>query len=463
MTVWRSGEGLALAFGLLILTAARLWLAAVLPLTPDEAYYAVWSHHVQGGYLDHPFMVAVWIRIGTWLCGDNPLGVRVLGPLSVVPGSVLLVQAARRLCGDITYGLRAVWLLNATLMIGLGCATMTPDTPLVFFVTLALYALSYAVTVKDRVAQGLWWCAVGGALGLGFDSKYTAVLLAVSIAGAVLSNKHWRWKFAPWCAVPVFLGCIAPVLLWNAAHHWASFLKQGGRTSDWHPARAFQFLGELLGGQIGLATPLIFVVFVLGLRVAYRRRAEFGPWVLCWMALLPLGVFVQHAIGDRVQANWPAVLYPVWALAGGLSAWRIRGAVISGVVIFGVVVTHAVTHWPALPPTKDPVTRQTGGWAAFNATVIARAQAVNADAIAVDDYGVASEVKRSSMTLPVIGLDPRWHFLGRPLESFHKALIINDLHPSSLPEEKVCRQWQGREIRCYQVTVGPVRDGVSLP
>ncbi|MBR0560648.1 glycosyltransferase family 39 protein [Neokomagataea sp. TBRC 2177] len=456
-------SGWGLAFGLLILTAARLVLAAWLPLTPDEAYYAVWSHHLQGGYLDHPFMVALWVRVGTWLCGDNPLGVRLLGPISVVPGSILLVQAARRLCGTQAHGVRAVWLLNATLMIGLGCATMTPDTPLVFFVTLALYALSCAVTAKERVMQCAWWGAVGGALGLGFDSKYTAILLVAAIAAAVLSSKEWRWKPAPWCAVPAFLMCIVPVVLWNANHHWASFIKQGGRTGDWHPTRALQFLGELLGGQVGLATPLIFVIFALGLRAAYQRRAEFGARILCWMALLPLGVFVQHALGDRVQANWPAVIYPVWALIGALSTVRIRWAVAAGIAIFGLVLVHAVVHLPFLAPTKDPIIRQAGGWKEFNASVLARAYALHADAIAVDDYGVAAEVKRSGTSIPIIGLDPRWHFLGQPLESFGKVLIVNDIHPNAPPDEQMCRSWQGHALRCYRVTVGPLHDVVVLP
>ena len=49
---------LALA-GLALLTLARLVVAAIVPLAPDETYYWVWSRHLQGGYLDHPPMVAL--------------------------------------------------------------------------------------------------------------------------------------------------------------------------------------------------------------------------------------------------------------------------------------------------------------------------------------------------------------------------------------------------------------------
>ncbi len=33
---------------------ARLVIAAVVPLVPDEAYYALWSTRLAAGYLDHP-------------------------------------------------------------------------------------------------------------------------------------------------------------------------------------------------------------------------------------------------------------------------------------------------------------------------------------------------------------------------------------------------------------------------
>ena len=36
-----------------------------MPLSPDEAYYWVWSHALAAGYLDHPPMVALWVRAGT--------------------------------------------------------------------------------------------------------------------------------------------------------------------------------------------------------------------------------------------------------------------------------------------------------------------------------------------------------------------------------------------------------------
>jgi len=55
----------------------RLFFAARLPLVPDETYYWDWSRHLASGYFDHPPMIAVLIRAGTFLGGDTALAVRV--------------------------------------------------------------------------------------------------------------------------------------------------------------------------------------------------------------------------------------------------------------------------------------------------------------------------------------------------------------------------------------------------
>ena len=93
-------EPSAWAAALALLTGVRLAVAGFAPLSPDEAYYWVWSRALAPGYLDHPPMVALWIGLGTLLAGDTPLGVRLLGPLSAALGSVLLARAAAHADGS---------------------------------------------------------------------------------------------------------------------------------------------------------------------------------------------------------------------------------------------------------------------------------------------------------------------------------------------------------------------------
>jgi 4-amino-4-deoxy-L-arabinose transferase-like glycosyltransferase len=194
---------LALA-ALLALTALRLSLAATLQLAPDEAYYFLWSTHLQAGYFDHPPMVALWIKAGTALCGNTALGVRLLGPISAALGSLLLWDAGDRLIPNRHAGLVAALLLNATLMVGAGAIIMTPDTPLLFFWSCGLAALARLVASGNR----RWWLAVGLAAGGMLLSKYTAALFIAAqgqgvrscgrMAGVNTSHSPGRRWRSPW-------------------------------------------------------------------------------------------------------------------------------------------------------------------------------------------------------------------------------------------------------------------------
>src|SRR6516162_2517221 len=221
----------ALAF----LTLLRLALAAWLPLASDETYYWVWSKALAPGYLDHPPMVALWIRAGTFIAGDTALGIRLLGPIAAAAGTLLLVQAADLILPGRRAGLIAAALLNATLLSGVGAVIMTPDTPLLFFWTGCLWAA--ARFLADR--RGRWLLAVGLMVGLALVSKYTAALLLPGLLLWFLwapSLRPWLLRPSPWIGLGLAFLVFLPVVLWNADHGWASFLKQGGRLGDWRPA-----------------------------------------------------------------------------------------------------------------------------------------------------------------------------------------------------------------------------------
>lgn len=408
---------------LAVLTLVRLAAAAVAPLAPDEAYYWVFSRALAPCYLDHPPMVALWIRAGTLLAGETTLGVRLLGPLSVALGSLLLADAANRLLPNRNAGIIAATMLNATLLIGVGSIIMTPDTPLLFFWTACLWATARLL----QSGRGAWWLAIGAFAGLAMASKYTAAFLWIGIGlWLIWVPSLRRWWASAWLWAGALLGALIflPVILWNAGHGWASFVRQGGRVEDWHPARAAQFLGELIGGQLGLATPILFFVFCAGVIVAVRRtwRARDPAWSLLAAMTLPATVvFVQHAFGDRVQGNWPAILYPAAAIAAaGIDRWRrwqVPGVVL-GLAITLLVYVQATTFLLPLPPRMDPIARQLGGWDTLARDVATAAQRDGATFVAAGQYGVASELAWAlPRTLPVVDADPRWNFTTLPRTS----------------------------------------------
>ena len=439
--------------GLALLTVLRLLVAGSSPLSPDEAYYWTWSHALAPGYLDHPPMTALWIHAGTLVFGDTAFGVRLLSPIAAGLGTLLLAAASADLLGG-THLLRrqrgviAAVLLNATLLLGVGAVTITPDTPLLFFWTAALFALGRLVATR----RGGWWLAVGVAVGLALDSKYTVVLPGGGLALWLLATREGRFWLRtpwPWLAAGIVLLLFAPVLSWNATHGWVSFLKQGGRNGDWHPGAAGRYLGELLGGQVGLATPFIFVLFVAGMIRVGRHPVSGSPGrsLLAFVTLPAMLVFVEHALGDRVQANWPGLLFPACAIAAASLEWksasldwRIRGAAGFGLLLTLLVYAQSTLAPVSLPRKFDITLMRLAGWQALADAVSTRAAEVPAGGfIMADEYGLAGELAFALPGRGVLGAEPRWRLfaLPHPDVAGRTGLLLRTARRKDAPDGKL--------------------------
>src|ERR1700738_3978691 len=212
------------ALAVVAVLGLRLVGAAWTPLTFDEAYYWMWSKHLAFGYYDHPPGVAILIRLGTMIAGDTGLGVRLVSILLALPMSFALYRTAAILFGGQRVAATATILLNVTLMAAVGTLIVTPDSPLLVASSFVLYFLAKVL----ETGRGAWWLAVGAAIGCALVSKYTALFFGVAILiWLVAVPKLRRWLISPWPYLGglVSLVIFSPVLLWNADHHWVSFIK----------------------------------------------------------------------------------------------------------------------------------------------------------------------------------------------------------------------------------------------
>jgi 4-amino-4-deoxy-L-arabinose transferase-like glycosyltransferase len=464
------------------LTAVRVAVAAAVPLAPDEAYYWVWSRALSPGYPDHPPMVALWIRLGTAVAGDGALGVRLLAPLAMALASLLLADAANRLLGRPGIGWRAAALLNATPLFGVGSVLMTPDAPLLAFWTGSLWALARLLDSADR----RWWFAAGLFAGLAMVSKYTAALLWLGIGAWLVltpSMRPWLRRGEPWLAALVGVAVFLPVLLWDASHGWVSFVRQGGRIGVFAPSHALRFLGELLGGQIALISPLVFAFLIGGIVKAARQawHTRDPAWTLLALLALPgVAVFVQHALGDRVQGNWPAVIYPAAAVAAaGLETtlWRRLTAPALGLGLGMSLLLYAqATLWLApLTARSDPIAVQLAGWNAFANQVDRVRQQSGARFVTADQYGLAAELAR---TLPagvtVLGGGMRWTQVNLPpAEAAGEfGILVHRAGRGEEPNEmlwsdpteitKISRTLDGDTVEVFQLDRVAAKPGAAL-
>ncbi len=302
----------------------------------------------------------------------------------------------------------------------------------------------------------------GVCCGLAFCSKYTAVLLVPAIGLTILAHRQtraWRRRPEAWLAAALALLMTMPVLLWNAGHGFASFRKQGGRVGDFHPVRALRFEAELVAGQLGLLTPLVAILAVAGLVLCARRAraGRPGATLVLLAALVPAGVFVLHAVGGRVQANWPAIAAPAAALAASLPRWRRVPAVAAATLGYALAVPlylQATTGLLKLSPHLDVTLARLGGWPALGATV-ARADPDGLP-VAADDYALASELAWTCAAPSVLGVEPRWRFfrLPHPALATREVLLLRSQRRTDPPRTVL---WPGaREI----AVLARARDGV---
>lgn len=393
------------------LTAVRLLAAGLIPLTEDEAYYRLWAQHLQAGYLDHPPMIAWWIRLGELAGGDTALGVRLLPCLATGLTTWLVGDLARRLGLAQAGAERAALWYNATFTVALGGMLATPDTPACLFWTLSLWCLAR----RWEHGEPRWWLGAGLAAGLCCLSKYSGLFLAPGVflwllatpGGLAELKRPW-----PWLAAALAVLAFAPNVAWNATHGWLTFDKQFGRVGA-HQLR-LGHLPEFLATQFLLLNPLIAVLAARGTARAWReRRTDAAPRVLLPLAVAaPFLLYLTvHSLHDRVQGHWPVPAFSALVLAAAFAAetapsWMRRTIPALGLGLSALLLLHLATPWPRLG-ASDPALHLRG-WPAFARQVEAVRRAQGATWVGVQSYGVAAQLDFArGVQAPIVQIEDR--------------------------------------------------------
>src|SRR5258708_1843427 len=177
-------------------------------------------------------------------------------------------------------------------MAAVGTLIVTPDAPLLVASSFVLFFLAKVL----ETGRGVWWLAVGVAVGAALLSKYTALFFGPAILIWLIAVPRLRrWLLSPWLYLGgiTALAIFSPVTLWNADHQLVSFIKQSGgaRIEDFRPA----FIAELAPTQVAFATPLVFILGAMGLHAMIWRNA---------------GAFAARALLNSMF--WTIVAYFVW-------------------------------------------------------------------------------------------------------------------------------------------------------
>ncbi|MBK8072622.1 MAG: glycosyltransferase family 39 protein [Ramlibacter sp.] len=294
-------------WGTLLLKAV---LAAVVPLTGDEAFFLLWGMWPDWGYSDHPPMVGWWLAV-LWRLGEHPAVLRSATLLTTSLIALGIVDLARRtlpaadearawLAGAIYLALPWSWMF----------VLVTTDTPLIVFMAASVYAFL-------RAQQGgrapAWYALAGVLVGLAFLSKYFAALLGLAYAVYILG-----WRRAHWWALPLMfllaLPSIALNLVFNATHGWPNIM--------------FNFFNRNEGSQWALSTWLIYLAMAAYLLTPWllwqavrRPQPAVGPAasrVVAVLWLFPMAVFALLAMRRSVGLHWVLGFVPLFVLWASL-------------------------------------------------------------------------------------------------------------------------------------------------
>ncbi len=440
---------------LIALTAlARVALAASLGLSVDESYTVAISRHLALSYFDHPPLHVWLVGLAARLSGsERPLVLR-LPDICLFALSTWLMFRLTALAYGERAGLWAALALNLAPLFTLNAAGgILPDGPLVLFALCAVLCLLHALpealgplpvaSLAPR-ARLAWMLAAGGAAGLALLSKYTALLTVASLALYLLS---WRPRLlaslGPWLGALAVLILLTPVLVWNAAHDWASFAFQGGRARPvaFSAGRALlDFAGQLLYLLPWIALALLGVLW----RALRRGPRDPAAWLFACLAVLPIGGFTL--VGFWTQA------LPHWAAVGWLFAFPLLGArlahleqcrprlpaqlaAMSGalvVLLLALWTSQADSGWiERLAPgfaRRDP-TLDLLDWAALRPAVLSLRSSdpqLVVAAVSWIDAGKADYVLGGSAPVLCLSPDAREFGVQRPLKSFsgRDALIV---------------------------------------
>jgi dolichyl-phosphate-mannose-protein mannosyltransferase len=197
-------------------TLVRAVIAAHFPIHFDEAYYWLWAHRPDWGYVDQPPMIAYLILLTT-LLGDATTLVRLSALLLGAATSYVLFLLGREMFDD-RVGLLAAALFQIVPILMFGGVIAAPEAPLYLAWVLALRFSWHAL--HGRPAR---WAAVGLAVGLGILSKFSMLWLGVGVVlYTVLEARPWLRRNELYQAALIAVVLFLPVGYWNVHHDWAN-------------------------------------------------------------------------------------------------------------------------------------------------------------------------------------------------------------------------------------------------
>ncbi|SDU15181.1 Dolichyl-phosphate-mannose-protein mannosyltransferase [Polaribacter sp. Hel1_33_78] len=318
----------------------RLILLPFMGLMPQDAYYYLYGQNLSLSYFDHPGMIGYLLRIFTEIFGQSIFTIKFADFIITTLTILSFYKLASYFLSKQKLA-RAIVLLASTIFVSILSFNSTPDVPLLLFWTLSLICLYKAIFEEKK-----WFWILGGiAMGLAFNSKYTALLLQIGlIAFLIFSNKYRKLFLSPWFWISLLLSVAVtfPVWYWNYQNEFASFAFQSSeRTSSISEFKISpkNFFGAI-GHQMFLLLPILFLIFIT-FTYKYVKRALIKFKIPQAKTLFLLAFFIPTFVGFFsltpiywVKLNWMMPSYITGIILAGMF---INKKLLKTQIIFSIV------------------------------------------------------------------------------------------------------------------------------
>jgi Dolichyl-phosphate-mannose-protein mannosyltransferase len=258
-------------------------------LMHDEAYYWMYSQHLDWGYFHQPPMIAVMIKIG-YSIFQGSLGVRFIAVLS----SVLVLYILHNLTIKNDPALLFM-IFSSILLVHVGNFVAVPDAPLILFTATFLWLF------KRYMEHDNVWTSIllGLNCALLLYSKYHGILI---IGFVFLVNIKLLKRSSFWLLFIVAILAFFPHIYWQIINDYPS-IRFHWVDRDPLPYD-ISYTSDYLLGQLAIAGPFI-IFFLIYALIKYRPSNQLYKTFKFAVIVIYLFFFIL-SFRSRIEANWTA-------------------------------------------------------------------------------------------------------------------------------------------------------------
>lgn len=277
----------------------------------DELQFLSDARRMAWGYVAFPPFTPFVERVGMDLFGLSLVGLRQFSVLAqaaaVVVGGLMARELGGKRLAQVTAALAVAF---SPLSLFEGTEFQYTSFDFLWWVLIAYFTIRLLNSDEPR-----WWLAVGAAIGLGLETKYSIVFLIAGLLAGVALTPARRYLKSGWfwCGVALALLIFLPNFIWLVRHNFISYdFLRHIHMRDVGEGRAQGFLRDQFLICANLAAAPLWLAGLAGLLLNRRYR------LLAILYVVPVALFWV----GKGRGYYTAGVYPMLVAMGAVIGER---------------------------------------------------------------------------------------------------------------------------------------------